>query len=95
MAKSTTKAPRKLQCLLTAHRNGRWGKKHKGRQHFLGTEYEKAVERFHREWPFIARGIEPPPMGSESDGEDLLQLESQKTISAQEQEGRWSCLNRG
>ena len=49
---------------LTAHPSGRWCKKHRGRQYYFGPieNWQSALERYHREWPYIIDGRSPPPV---------------------------------
>jgi integrase len=49
---------------LTAHRGtGRWCKKHRGKQYYFGplVDWQAALAKYEREWPYIIDGREPPP----------------------------------
>jgi integrase len=70
MAKSTksrraTKSPKPYAGFpLTAHRGtGRWCKKHKGTTHYFGKldDWQAALAKYEREWPFIISGRAVPP----------------------------------
>lgn len=54
---------------LTAHPNGSWSKKHRGRVYYFGpqADWKAALDRFSREWPYIVEGRTPP---EETDGAD-------------------------
>ena len=47
---------------LTAHATGRWAKKHRGKRYYFGKldDWQGALERFKREWPYITEGRTPP-----------------------------------
>ena len=49
---------------LTAHPTGRWCKKRRGKQHYFGplADWQGALERYQREWPYIINGRIPPPV---------------------------------
>ena len=53
---------------LTAHPSGRWCKKRKGKQHYFGplVDWNAALERYKREWPYILDGREHPPVDAEN-----------------------------
>jgi integrase len=49
---------------LTPHRGtGRWCKKHRGKTHYFGKldDWQGALAKYEREWPYIIDGREPPP----------------------------------
>lgn len=47
---------------LTAHPSGRWCKKLRGKQHYFGplAEWERALEKYKREWPYLLQGKTAP-----------------------------------
>jgi integrase len=69
MAKSTKssrakKSPKPYDGFpLTAHPSGRWCKKHRGKSHYFGklADWQAALAKYEREWPFIIKGREAPP----------------------------------
>ncbi len=55
---------------LTPHRGAnQWCKKHRGRVHYFGSlvEWQSALKRFEREWPYIVQGLTPPALPSDED----------------------------
>ena len=52
---------------LTRHPSGRWCKKLRGKVYYFGklTDWQAAVVRFNREWPYILAGKTPPADGTE------------------------------
>jgi len=53
---------------LTIRPDGRLIKKHAGRQYYFGhiADWEAAVARYNREWPYIVQGRTPPPRDTEN-----------------------------
>ena len=47
---------------LTVRTDGRLSKKHRGRVYYFGaiSDWEAAIERYQREWPYILKGRTPP-----------------------------------
>jgi integrase len=58
---------------LTAHRNGQWCKKSRGKQYYFGLidDWQSALDRYNHEWPHIIEGRTPPPLSS---GEEYVTL---------------------
>jgi integrase len=52
---------------LSIHQSGRWFKKHKGRFYYFGPvdDWQSALDKYEREWPYIIQGKTAPPSGSE------------------------------
>jgi integrase len=49
---------------LTPHRaSNQWCKRHRGHFHYFGklTDWQKALAKYERNWPYIITGREPPP----------------------------------
>ena len=73
--RTKTKRPKKsskpyVGFSLTAHKNGTWVEKHKGRQYYFGPldDWPAALARFEHEWTHIISGRKIPP---EDAGEPL------------------------
>lgn len=54
--------PYKSETVLTAHNNGQWSKKHKGKVYYFGTwdDPKGALERWRQEWHYITGGEVTP-----------------------------------
>jgi integrase len=50
---------------LTAHRNGQWCKKHRGKQFYFGLidDWQSALKKYQWDWPYIIEGRTPPATG--------------------------------
>ena len=62
---------------LTAHRAAnQWCKKHRGKIHYLGPldNWQAALKRFEREWPYIIQGLTPPALADDADACTLRSL---------------------
>jgi len=62
---------------LTAHRGtGRWRKIHQGKSYYFGplADWQGALERFNRQWPYIISGREAPPENVADGGLRLADL---------------------
>jgi len=53
---------------LTAHVTGRWAKKWQGKRYYFGPvdDWQGALEKFKRDWPYITQGKQPPPEDSDT-----------------------------
>jgi integrase len=47
-------------CPLTAHRNGQWCKKVKGKIHYFGTDKDKALKAWAEQRDYLLAGLTPP-----------------------------------
>ena len=62
---------------LTSHRAAKqWCKKHRGRSHYFGPldNWQAALKRFEREWPYIIQGLTPPTLVDDEDACTLRTL---------------------
>ncbi len=62
---------------LTPHRAAnQWCKKHRGRTHYFGTlgDWQTALKRFEREWPYIVQGLTPPVLSGDDNACTLRAL---------------------
>ena len=74
MASKSTKSARSLKPYsgfpLTPHRAAKqWCKKHRGQTYYFGgmTDWQAALNRYEREWPYIIQGKTPPALPDDQD----------------------------
>lgn len=61
---------------MTHHPSGRWRKIHRGKAYYFGplADWQGALARYEREWPFIISGREVPPENVSDDGLRMADL---------------------
>src|SRR3954471_2470820 len=62
---------------LTPHRAAKqWVKKHRGDSYYFGPldNWQAALKRFEREWPYIVQGLTPPALADDADACTLRTL---------------------
>lgn len=62
---------------LTPHRAAKqWCKKHRGHTYYFGplADWQTALKRFDREWPYIIQGLTPPTLTDDADACTLRSL---------------------